>query len=92
MTDDEDLAAGHWDLAARQARWRSRRGLLELDLLLPEFVAKAYLGLDARLKAVYGRLLDCEDQDIWDWYRGHSAPEDAELIELIELIRTFHKP
>lgn len=85
MIDDDELSQ-------RQVQWRSRRGLLELDLLLPAFAAEAYPALDTRLRVAYARMLNCDDQDIWDWYRGHTQPETAEFGEVIERIRAFHAP
>ena len=70
--------------------WRSRRGLLELDLLLPPFVKARFDALTDAQRSALARLLACEDQDIWDWFQQRSAPDDAELAELVELIRAFN--
>ncbi len=71
--------------------WRSRRGLLELDLLLPPFVLAHFESLSAMQRAALQRLLDCEDQDIWNWFQQRSAPEDPVVGELIALIRAFNE-
>ncbi len=55
-------------------RWRSRRGLLELDLILLPFVKQAYLRLPAPLKLLYRDLLEEEDQDLLGWMQGHLEP------------------
>jgi antitoxin CptB len=70
--------------------WRSRRGLLELDLLLPPFVKARFDALTDAQRSALARLLECEDQDIWDWFQQRSAPDDVELVELVELIRVFN--
>ncbi len=70
--------------------WRSRRGLLELDLLLPPFVAARFAELNDVQRAALARLLACEDQDIWDWFQQRSTPDDPEFAEMIGLIRTFN--
>jgi antitoxin CptB len=70
--------------------WRSRRGLLELDLLLPPFVKACFESLSAVQRRTLHRLLDCEDQDIWDWFQQRSAPEDRDIGDLIVLIRAFN--
>jgi antitoxin CptB len=70
--------------------WRSRRGLLELDLLLPPFVKARFNTLTDAQRGALQRLLECEDQDIWDWFQQRSAPDDPELVELVELIRAFN--
>ena len=70
--------------------WRSRRGLLELDLLLPPFVKTRFETLSAVQRRALHRLLECEDQDVWDWFQQRSAPDDAEIGELVALIRAFN--
>jgi antitoxin CptB len=70
--------------------WRSRRGLLELDLLLPPFVRARFAELTDAQRDALQRLLECEDQDIWDWFQQRSAPDDPELAELVQLIRAFN--
>ncbi len=70
--------------------WRSRRGLLELDLLLPAFVRARFETLSVSERQTLRRLLDCEDQDIWSWFQQRSEPEDAEISALLALIRAGH--
>ena len=50
-----------------KAKWRSRRGTLELDLILPAFVDKYFLKLPTRLRQSYLDLLEEDDWDILDW-------------------------
>jgi len=73
-----------------RAYWRSRRGLLELDLLLPPFVTACYDALTPAQKRAYGALLDCDDHDVWDWLQRRGAPADVELAALIDVIRAFN--
>lgn len=70
--------------------WRSRRGLLELDLLLPPFVKARFDSLSGKQVSALQRLLDCEDQDIWDWFQQRATPDDAELLAIVELVRAFN--
>ena len=48
--------------------WHSRRGMLELDVLLVPFVQEVYPSLDAEDQARYRKLLECEDQDMFGWF------------------------
>lgn len=58
-------------------RWRSRRGLLELDLVLTRFLAKHLEVLtDAELLA-YTQLLQGDDNDLLDYVNGLQVPDDA---------------
>ena len=74
-----------------RAYWRSRRGLLELDLLLPPFVTARYDALDEAQRRAFDALLDCEDQDLWEWLQGRGAPPPTELAALIDAIRAFNE-
>ncbi len=78
------------EIKARQLYWRSRRGLLELELLLVPFVCERFAGLPADVQGSYERLLEHDDLDIYDWLQGRSAPEDASLDSIIALIRAHN--
>ncbi len=71
--------------------WRSRRGLLELDLLLPPFVSGRFETLSAAQRAALHRLLDCDDQDILRWMQRRAEPDDAGVGEVVGLIRAFNE-
>jgi antitoxin CptB len=68
--------------------WRSRRGMLELDLLLRPFARDQYAALEADLKAQYQALLACDDQDIFAWLQGHAPP--SALVPIVSAIRAFN--
>ena len=53
-----------------QSKWASRRGLLELDLLLAPFVNEAFNTLDDGLRSDYRELLFQDDQDLMEWIMG----------------------
>ena len=48
--------------------WNSRRGLLELDILLEGFVKSEYQNLDEDLRLNYQKLLTYDDQVLYDWF------------------------
>lgn len=66
--------------------WHSRRGMLELDLLLVPFVREAFSGLDAEDQQRYRQLLECEDQDMFGWFMQRSEPEDPDLRRIVRMI------
>lgn len=66
--------------------WHSRRGMLELDVLLLPFLEEAYRDLDDADKERYRMLLDCEDQDMFGWFMQRSEPEDADLKRIVRMI------
>lgn len=73
-----------------RAKWASRRGLLELDLLLEPFVTGAFLELNALLRQDYRELLFQDDQDLMEWIMGRSAITEDRFVPVIEEIRRFH--
>lgn len=66
--------------------WHSRRGMLELDVLLVPFVQEVYAQLDAEDQARYRKLLECEDQDLFGWFMERSEPEDDDLRRMVRMI------
>jgi len=60
-------------------RWRCRRGLLELDIVLGRFVDLHYDGLDEMQRAAFDVLLEVPDALLWDMITGRESlqQEDA---------------
>ncbi len=67
--------------------WASRRGMLELDLVLLPFLENVYEGLAQEDKERYWALLDSEDQDLFAWFLKRQDPEDPELLRIVQIIR-----
>lgn len=67
-------------------RWACRRGMLELDVLFAPFVEEAYDELSEEQKAVFRRLITCDDPDLFAWFMGHQKCEDPELAEMVQLM------
>ncbi|MEO7622024.1 MAG: succinate dehydrogenase assembly factor 2 [Gallionella sp.] len=51
-------------------RWRARRGLLELDIVLGRFIETHYAHLDDAEKQAFETLLDMPDNPLWDMIAG----------------------
>jgi len=69
--------------------WRCRRGTREMDLLLQQFVTRHYDLLMPEAQTAFSRLLDQPDPDIMDWLMGKVEPPDAEIKQLIDIMRTM---
>ncbi|MGA2188554.1 MAG: succinate dehydrogenase assembly factor 2 [Steroidobacteraceae bacterium] len=67
-------------------RWRCRRGMKELDLLLTRYVDEQYGTAAPGHRQAFRRLLDCNDPLICDYLLGRLSPPDAVLSSLIERI------
>ncbi|MFO7808052.1 succinate dehydrogenase assembly factor 2 [Guyparkeria sp.] len=68
-------------------RWRCRRGLRELDLLLAPFAERQLPRLAPDELDVLDRLLTVADQDLQSWFLGRERPSDDALAELVSRIR-----
>jgi antitoxin CptB len=64
-------------------RWRCRRGMRELDLLLTRWLDQSYENADASQRAVFVKLLACEDDQLWRWFIGRETPGEKDLDELV---------
>ena len=74
------------DINFKRLKWRSRRGMLELDLLLMPFFDEVYKDLSEQDQLAYARLLEQDDPDLLDWLSRQSSPEDDDLKRLITMI------
>lgn len=70
-------------------RWRSRRGMRELDRLFERYLDRAWRQAPASEHAVFLRLLEVEDDKLWHWFMEHETPADAELADLVSRIRAL---
>ena len=66
--------------------WRSRRGLLELDLLLVPFIERMYETLTSEQRKAYSLLLKREDTELLEWFGRKKIAEDESLRHLVTLI------
>lgn len=71
--------------------WACRRGMLELDVLLGNFLKGAYGSLSENDQALFVRLLESSDQDLFVWLTGKEQVPDPEFAAMIEKIRSYAK-
>lgn len=73
-----------------QARlaWQCRRGMLELDLSLQNFLDHHYVQLDSSRRAAFVRLLDYPDELLFEYIMGRILPTDPVDADVIAHIRT----
>ena len=63
--------------------WHSRRGMLELDLLLVPFAREVFELLSHSDQMLYSELLEEEDQDLFTWLMQRSVPNDPRFEPII---------
>jgi antitoxin CptB len=74
-------------VAHNRLRWKCRRGLLELDLVLERFVRRNANAMSEGDLARLGELLDLPDNDLWDIVSGRSELYAARLGDVVARLR-----
>ncbi len=69
-------------------RWQCRRGMLELDLLLNNFVDKKVATLTQQEKESFELLLSYPDQTLLDLLLGNSVSSDPSISALVLQIQS----
>ena len=67
--------------------WASRRGMLELDLILSPFVENVYDSLTEDDQLRFEVLLECEDQTLFMWFMQREQPTDPNMQRILQIIR-----
>jgi antitoxin CptB len=77
------------DVRLKMLSYRAwRRGIRETDLILGPFADAHLHALTPAQLDMFEALLEEADQDIYDWYKGMTAPDPFEG-ELLAMIRAF---
>jgi len=71
-------------VAQNRLKWKCRRGLLELDLVLRDFVERRLEEEDA---SELNALLDLEDNELWAIVSGRSDRFDARFGGIVARLR-----
>ena len=79
--------SSHTSLNMPQVKWRCRRGMLELDLLLNNFVEIEYNNLGEEDVESFSILLDYPDQVLLDLLLGKKESSDVLISDLVTRIQ-----
>lgn len=71
-------------------KWHCRRGTLELDLLLGNYLENAYTLADAHEQQTFLQLLRLEDTELQPYLMGDRLPEVNALAALVKKIRALN--
>jgi len=75
------------DAQDRRLRWRCRRGMKELDILLECYARAALAGAAPAERAAFAALLDLPDPLLAGYLLGDDRPGDEDLARLVGRIR-----
>lgn len=71
----------------QRLRWQCRRGMLELDLILLNFLDKNFATWNQEDQNQFQKLSAQSDVDLQDWLIYKIKPEDPEIDNLIKRIK-----
>ena len=74
------------ELDKQKIFWHSRRGMLELDLLLVPFAQEVFETQAPEQQQLYEELLQEEDQVLWNWFLDRAEPPQTKFKPLIAQI------
>jgi antitoxin CptB len=75
------------DRRMERLRWRCRRGLLELDLILLDFLEHRFHSLTPSEQEAFAQLLSTPDDILLAYIHGAQNPSENELMQIIIKIR-----
>jgi len=70
-----------------QIKWACRRGMLELDFILNEFLANGFLSFSESEQDELLKFLENDDPDLYSWLMGFRKAELATDIKMVDKIR-----
>lgn len=68
-------------------RWRCRRGMKELDLILERYLERGYPQADRVEQAAFARLLEASDPELVTWLVYSRPCPDPELAAIVAAVR-----
>ena len=74
-----------------ELKWRCRRGMLELDILLNDYLEKNFTSMSRQQGLLFGQVLDYPDQVLFDLLLGNMQSSDGAVHRLISDIRAINQ-
>jgi len=70
----------------RRYQWQCRRGLLEVDVVLNDYMERFFDQESEAHQQLFASLLAHQDADLFEWFTERSAPGDTELAAHVRLM------
>ena len=64
-------------------RWRCRRGMLELDVLLMRYLERCYLPSPPEERRAFAALLELQDPQLLAFVMGWEVPQDPDMKHVV---------
>ncbi|MGL4605521.1 MAG: succinate dehydrogenase assembly factor 2 [Iodobacter sp.] len=79
------------EIELKRIVWRSRRGLLEVDLQLEQFVKEVLPTLSDDDIILFQDLLLLSDNDLMDYLNGKAVCPDTRLRPMLDLVKNAQR-
>ena len=73
-------------------RWRCRRGMKELEVILIRYLEQNYILASVAEQQAFVTLLELPDIEIYAYLVGQQFPVEREQLALVATIRKLHWP
>lgn len=68
----------------KRYQFYSRRGMKEVEVVLLDYLERYYDDDDDDTQLMFGRLLKCDDVDMFDWFIRNGTPDNEELARYVK--------
>lgn len=68
-------------------RWKCRRGMKELDIVLLHYLERHYPGADDKTRATFERMLNMQDPELYLLILGKTTTDDKDVGDVITTLR-----
>lgn len=68
-------------------RWKCRRGMKELDVVLLHYLERHYPGADGDQKLAFEKILDMQDPELYLLILQRTTSDDRDIRDVIEILR-----
>lgn len=73
---------------ANRLRWKCRRGMKELDIVLLHYLERHYPDADGDKQRAFERLLDMQDPELYLLILQKTISDDSDIRNVIDVLRT----
>lgn len=70
----------------RRLQWQCRRGIKEVEVLLIPFFEQCFVDLSSADQALFEKLLEQHDVDLFEWFTYRSEPQEPDLARMVNLV------
>lgn len=70
----------------KRYKWQCRRGLKEVEVVLEPYLEEFFVSDSPEEQALFGRLLECQDADLFEWFMRRSHAPDEELDAFVDTL------